>query len=148
MRIIAIKSNRELDFDLVTRIKGIVTVRIKNYEKKVDEGLWRVTLEDTCVEEIVTGQDEEGNDIIETKTQSNIRFSEYDDATMNQLSLAIQLPAPDPSELAEYVENVFRQGLLLKTQMECADGKGIYLSEAQDWEIFYNEGEARPAVGL
>jgi len=63
------------------------------------------------------------------------------DEEMNQLSFGVDLPAPNPQELAEYVDEVFRQGLLLKTQLECTQGKGIYFSNAEDWEIVVEEVE-------
>ena len=37
--------------------------------------------------------------------------------------------------LRENINELFRKGLLLITQMECQKGEGMYFSEAQDWEI-------------
>ena len=45
------------------------------------------------------------------------------------------------SNLRENIEEVFKQGLLLYTQQECINGisrepgKGMYFTEAQNWEI-------------
>lgn len=143
--LISIESTRELPVDMISRDSGIIAVEIVNFEKKINEGIWRLTLKDYIIKEEIVGQDSVGQDIIqEIKTEITTRFSEYTDEEMNTLSALVNLPAPDASELAEFVEEVFRQGLLLKTQQECLQGKGIYFSEAQDWVIINEDGTARP----
>lgn len=130
--LISIESTRELPIDLISRDSGVIAVEIVNFEKKTQEGIWRLTLKDFVITD-------------STKIEIKTRFSEYTDEEMNMLSALVNLPAPDASELAEFVEEVFRQGLLLKTQQECLQGKGIYFSEAEDWEIVNEDGTARPA---
>ena len=56
------------------------------------------------------------------------------------LGKILQLKDSDFPSLTDYINELFRQGLLITTQQECqkgisGEGKGMYFSEAQDWII-------------
>ena len=71
---------------------------------------------------------------------STTRSKTYTYEELNQLGKFLQISTTDFPSLTDYINELFRKGLLLTTQQECqkgvsVEGKGMYFSEAQDWEI-------------
>lgn len=140
---IAIQSTKELPFDIVSRVNGIITVEIDLYQK-TKQG-WYLRLVDTCdyEEEELHEQPNPENpeemlkvSVKVSKSQSKIREKEYPSEFLNQLAMGANAKANlDNETFAHDLDKLFQTGLLLLTQQECLAGKGIYMSEAQDWKI-------------
>lgn len=140
---IAIRSKRKLPFDLVARIEGFIKVEIDLYQR-TKEG-WYLRIIDTCTYE-VEEQEEQLNpenpvEMISVpvkveKTASIIREKVYPAEFLNTLAMAVNAKKLIKNEsFAVDLDRLFQAGLLALTQQECQEGKGIYLSNAQDWEI-------------
>lgn len=140
---IAIRSKKKLPFDLVARIEGFIKVEIDLYQR-TKEG-WYLRIIDTCTYE-VQEQEEQPNpenpaEMISVpvkveKTASIIREKVYPAEFLNTLAIAVNAKKLIKNEsFAVDLDKLFQAGLLALTQQECMEGKGIYLSNAQDWEI-------------
>ena len=76
--------------------------------------------------------------ITEERTQSVIREREYPVEFLNQLAMVANAKNLIQNEtFALDLDKLFQVGLLALTQKECTEGKGIYLSNAEDWEIVH-----------
>lgn len=147
---IKIKSVRELTFDPVTRVTGIIEVEVVSYLRNSRNKTYNLTLQDTVfipaktMEEIYipAKYNEDGTikeperfeevevDYFETESSTRNRIYKDDELTALLQGMEIEQPIS-----VNNIDDVFRQGLLFITQMECEQGKGIYFSDAQDWEI-------------
>lgn len=88
--------------------------------------------------------DDDGNAVMQTVQVKkilgeNIRKKEYPYTILAQLAQTLNV---DFSQglMTDNINNLFRQGLLLETQMECqqgitTEGKGMYFSTADTWKI-------------
>lgn len=142
---IAIQSKRKLPFDLVSRVEGIIKVEINLYQRT--ENGWYLRLVDTCTYEekvkIQVPNPENPEEKIEQttteeRTQSVIREREYPVEFLNQLAIVANAKNLIQNEtFALDLDKLFQVGLLALTQKECTEGKGIYLSNAEDWEIVH-----------
>lgn len=148
---IKIQSVRELTFDPVTRVTGIIEVEIINYTRNVVQGTYNLTLQDsvliptTMMEpfHIPAKYNEDGSikeperweerEVTYMERESRIRNRVYKDAELNQLIAGLQVEEPIT---IENIDDVFRDGLLYITQMECDQNKGIYFSKSEDWEPY------------
>lgn len=148
---IKIISNTELTFDPVTRVKGIIEVEIINYTRNIVQGTYNLTLQDSVLiptkmmepYHIPAKYNEDGSikeperweerEIVYMERESRIRNRVYKDAELNQLIAGLQVEEPIS---IENIDDVFRDGLLFITQMECDQGKGIYFSKSEDWEPY------------
>ena len=71
---------------------------------------------------------------------TNFRYKSYTYQELSQLGQTLNLDASNFPSLIDYINELFKQGLLVTTQQECqegisGEGKGMYFSEAQDWAI-------------
>ncbi|MCW0524143.1 hypothetical protein OKE68_07440, partial [Riemerella anatipestifer] len=66
------------------------------------------------------------------------RIKVYTYEELEQLSKLLRLNLEDFESYTDYINELFRKGLLIITQKECQEGKGMYFSESQDWEIVRN----------
>lgn len=149
---IKIKSKKELTFDPVSRVTGIIEVEITSYQRNVASGNYTLNLTDSVLAptevEMPTrippkynedGTVKEPERWENVKSMHNIkqykhRSRTYTDAELDTLIGGMDLDLPIS---IENIDLVFQQGLLYITQAECEQGKGIYFSEAEDWEVSY-----------
>ena len=140
---IAIKSKRKLPFDLVLRIEGFVKVEIDLYQR-TKKG-WYLRIIDTCTYEIEEMQVQPNPENPEEMIQVPVKVEQYKSITrekeypaefLNGLALAVNAKKILKNEtFAEDLDKLFKVGLLALTQKECVEGKGIYFSNAEDWEL-------------
>ena len=141
---IAIKSNKKLQFP-PTSI-GYVVMEIDLIQNKPKEGIYELRIVDRCVEDVLEkvhiineqGESEEKDVLIEKTIASTTRFKTYTYDEIKELGNALNLNPNDYESLTDYINDLFRHGLLITTQQECqkgisGEGKGMYFSEAQDW---------------
>lgn len=148
---IKIKSNRELVFDTVSRKKGFIEVEIINYTRNPRQKTYILTIEDrlaipTKMMEpfhIPAKYNEDGSikeeerweerEIEYFEYETRQRYKTYKDEELEQLIQAMDKEEPIS---IENIDDVFRDGLLYITQMECDQNKGIYFSKSEDWEPY------------
>ena len=102
---------------------------------------------DTCTDNILekisvpnedgTGLEEKEVEVVKT-LGTNVRFKTYTYDELAMLGKILQLNVLDFPSLTDYINELFRQELLITTQQECqkgisGEGRGMYFSEAQDW---------------
>ena len=144
--IIAIKSNKKLQFP-PTSI-GYVVMEIDLIQNKPKEGIYELRIVDRCVEDVLEkvhiineqGESEEKDVLIEKTIASTTRFKTYTYDGVKQLGDVLNLNPNDYESLTDYINDLFRQELLITTQQECqkgisGEGRGMYFSEIQDWII-------------
>lgn len=146
---IAIKSKRKLPFDIVQRIEGFIKVEIDLYQR-TKKG-WYFRIVDTCTyeeEEMQWRPNPENPEemiqvpIMVEKTKTRIREKEYPADFLNGLAIAVNAKKILKNEtFALDLDKLFKVGLLALTQKECMEGKGICLSNAEDWELCECENE-------
>ncbi|MBU8884078.1 hypothetical protein KSK37_13370 [Kaistella sp. DKR-2] len=141
---IAIKSNKDLMFP--PSFKGTVTMKMDLIQNKPDQQVYEIRITDTCTkeveEEIEVSVDTDGENQTQTQTQlvtkqfgkEQVRFKTMSYAELDALASELNIDLSDKTQLRENINELFRQGFLLVTQKECLEGRGIYFSEAQDWE--------------
>lgn len=150
---IAIKSKKELTFDPVSRQKGYVTVEIESYSRNAQNKTFTLNLIDTVsymadVKRIVidppqlnseTGElitFEPREEIVsEKKTKSVRRGKSYSDTELLTLAAILGEEEITTANILLKMDVLFQKGLLLTTQLECQQGKGIYFSSENDWEM-------------
>lgn len=140
---IAIRSTRKLPFDLVSRIEGFIKVEIDLYQRN-KEG-WYLRIIDTCTYEVEEQEEQPNPEVPEEtimvpvkveKTASITREKTYPVQFLDTLASAVNAKKNIKNEtFAEDLDKLFQSGLLALTQQECMEGKGIYLSNAADWEL-------------
>ena len=144
---IAIKSEKKLLFPPAS--VGYVTMEIDLIQNKPKEWIYELRIIDTCTDNILekisvpnedgTGLEEKEVEVVKT-LGTNVRFKTYTYEELDMLGKILQLKDSDFPSLTDYINELFRQGLLITTQQECqkgisGEGKGMYFSEAQDWII-------------
>jgi hypothetical protein len=147
---IAIQSNRKLQFPPAS--VGFVRMEIDLIQNKPKEEVYDLRIIDTCFEiaterrlkqsyvqqENVEPTEDDYEDVeIEVVLGKNTRFKTYSYDQLRQMSQAI--PNSNADNEIDRINELFSNGLLLITQMECSqnisgEGKGMYFSEATDWE--------------
>lgn len=148
---IKIQSTRELTFDPVSRVEGIIEVEIINYTRNVIQGTYNLTLQDSVLIptkmmepfHIPAKYNEDGTikeaerweerEVEYMERESRQRNKVFKDSELNQMIAGLQVEEPIT---IENIDDVFRDGLLFITQMECDQGKGIYFSKSEDWEPY------------
>lgn len=140
---IAIKSNKDLMFP--PSYRGIVTTEIDLIQNKPAHEVYELRIIDTCTkqveEEIENFNPETQQTETKTVTITKVlgtpvtRLKSYKYAELGQLSAVLNLNTEDFETQTDYINELFRQGLLITTQQECEAGSGMYFSEASDWEI-------------
>nr|DAM45110.1 MAG TPA: hypothetical protein [Caudoviricetes sp.] len=145
---ISIKSNKELFFGQAKL--GYVRMHIDMIINRPTERTYELKIVDSCfkLEEEEVPVYDEVNHVYERKTVTvevpiakKDRFVTYNYETVEGLAKVLNLKRTDFDSDTKYINELFRQGLLLTTKKECQDsisgisGKGMYLSEVQDWEI-------------
>ena len=146
-----IKSKKELVFDTVSRKKGFIEVEIINYTRNPRQKTYILTIEDRLaiptkmIEpfHIPAKYNEDGSikeeerweerEIEYFEYESRQRYKTYKDEELEQLIQAMDIEEPIT---IENIDDVFRDGLLFITQMECDQNKGIYFSKSEDWEPY------------
>lgn len=131
------------------RIEGIIKVEIDLYQRTKNG--WYLRIIDTCTYEIEEMQwqptPESPEEMIQVpimvkKTQSITREKVYPAEFLNGLAIAVNAKKILKNEtFALDLDKLFKVGLLALTQKECLEGKGIYLSNAEDWELCECENE-------
>ena len=144
---IAIKSEKKLLFPPAS--VGYVTMEIDLIQNKPKEGVYELRIIDTCTDNVLekisvpnedgTGLEEKEVEVVKT-LGTNVKFKTYTYEELAMLGKILQLKDSDFPSLTDYINELFRQGLLITTQQECqkgisGEGRGMYFSEAQDWEI-------------
>ena len=143
---IAIQSNKKLQFPPASI--GYVRMEIDLIQDKPSEKLYELRIVDSCIDTTVEtvpilsldGTTEEKQVETTKVLASTTRSKTYTYEELNQLGKFLQISTTDFPSLTDYINELFRKGLLLTTQQECqkgvsVEGKGMYFSEAQDWEI-------------
>ena len=147
---IAIQSTKKLQFPPAS--VGFVKMEIDLIQNKPSEELYELRIVDTCfdnIKEEIKTLNEQGELVKEVKDTvkvfgTNVRFKTYTYAQLKQLATQLNVDFSDNTLTLENINQLFREGLLLITQLECQQGistpgKGMYFSEAQDWISVQNE---------
>lgn len=108
---------------------------------------------DSCVKEVtedvqVPVLEDNGAVTMETQSRTYLKVLEkkeprFKTITYTELDALAEILDVDITQgnLRENIDELFRRGLLVITQKECANGisgepgRGLYFTEAQDWEI-------------
>ena len=143
---IAIQSNKKLQFPPAS--VGYVTMEIDLIQNKPKEEVCELRILDTCTDVVI-----EKNPVLNTQGEiveeekevvkvlgTNFRYKSYTYQELAQLGQTLNLDASNFPSSIDYINELFKQGLLVITQQECqegisGEGKGMYFSEAQDWVI-------------
>lgn len=141
---IAIQSNKKLMFPPAS--VGFIKMEIDLIQNKPSEELYELRIVDTCfdnVKEKVETLNEKGEIVEEIKDTikvfgTNVRIKIYPYVQLKQLATQLNVDFSNNTLILENINELFREGLLLTTQLECqqgisGEGKGMYFSEAQDW---------------
>ena len=143
---IAIKSNKKLQFPPASI--GYVTMEIDLVQNKPKEEVYELRIVDTCTDVVVEktpvlniqGEIAEEEKEVVKVLGTNVRSKVYTYQELSQLGQILKLNVSDFPSLTDYINELFKQGLLITTQQECqkgisGEGKGMYFSEVQDWII-------------
>ena len=143
---IAIKSTKKLQFPPASI--GYVTMEIDLVQNKPKEEVYELRIVDTCTDVVVEktpilniqGEIAEEEKEVVKVLGTNVRSKIYTYQELSQLGQILKLNVSDFPSLTDYINELFKQGLLITTQQECqkgisGEGKGMYFSEAQDWII-------------
>ena len=143
---IAIQSNKKLQFPPASI--GYVTMEIDLIQNKPKEGVYELRILDTCTDVVIEktpvlnmqGEIEEEEKEVVKVLGTNFRYKSYTYQELTQLGQILNIDASNFPSLIDYINELFKQGLLVTTQQECqegisGEGKGMYFSEAQDWVI-------------
>ena len=141
---IAIQSNKKLQFPPAS--VGFIKMEINLIQNKPSEELYELRIIDTCfdnVKEEIETLNEKGEIVKSTVDTvkvfgTNVRIKVYPYAQLKQLATQLNVDFSDNTLTLENINELFREGLLLTTQLECQQGistpgRGMYFSEAQDW---------------
>ena len=147
---IAIQSNKKLQFPPAS--VGFVRMEIDLIQNKPKEEVYELRIIDTCFDygfekilkqtyvpqiNVEPTEDDYEDVEVEIVLCKNTRFKIYSYEYLRQLSQII--PSSKANNEIDRINDLFRKVLLLITQMECSqnisgEGKGMYFSEATDWE--------------
>ena len=143
---IAIKSIKKLQFPPASI--GYVTMEIDLVQNKPKEEVYELRIVDTCTDVVVEktpvlniqGEIAEEEKEVVKVLGTNVRSKVYTYQELSQLEQILKLNVSDFPSSTDYINELFRQGLLITTQQECQkgisrEGKGMYFSEVQDWII-------------
>ena len=143
---IAIKSTKKLQFPPASI--GYVTMEIDLVQNKPKEEVYELRIVDTCTDVVVEktpvlniqGEIAEEEKEVVKVLGTNVRSKVYTYQELSQLEQILKLNVSDFPSSTDYINELFRQGLLITTQQECQkgisrEGKGMYFSEVQDWII-------------
>lgn len=137
---IAIKTKTHKPFP--PSFEGFIKMEVIGYTKHPRTDTYQLNIEDYCyVDSERKGWDSEGNEIMvpyeKILYKYPVRAVILDAEKVGMLGSAVSVDLCDKSKLGENMDEVFREGLLLLTQMECNDPneKGRYFTKAEDWEI-------------
>lgn len=155
---IAIQSNKKLQFPPAS--VGYVKMEIDLIQNKPIEEVYEIRIIDTCFDMVLEKQlkknyvpkitEKEPITLIEPTEEdyedveivkvfgTNTRLKRYTYSELKQLSTKLNIDFSDNSLTLQNINELFRQGLLVTTQLECQQGisgnkKGMYFSEVQDW---------------
>lgn len=145
---IAIRSKKELFFGEAKA--GFIRMEIDEIINKPSTQMYTLKIIDTCFkeveEEVEVWNEAEGvmktEKIKDERIQGQkTRYVSYSYDHVKGLAAILKLnKSKFPSEV-EYINELFKKGLLIVTQKECVeslagyDNKGMYLSEATDCEL-------------
>ena len=143
---IAIKSTKKLQFPPASI--GYVTMEIDLIQNKPNDEVYELRIIDTCTDVVIEktfvpniqGEIEEQEKEVVKILGTNIRSKSYTYQELSQLGQILNLNISNFPSLTDYINELFRQGLLITTQQECqkgisGEGRGMYFSEIQDWII-------------
>lgn len=148
---IALQSTKALLFPPM--YSGTVTMEIDLIQNKPAEEVYELRILDTCTVEAEEDNPEylalpeearEGSEIpakiklTKQLGETQVRLRRYSYEQIRQLAMALNVPHGEDG--VHWINEVFRQGFLTLTNMECQEakqkgGKGIYFSELGDWKI-------------
>ena len=141
---IAIQSTKKLQFPPAS--VGFVKMEIDLIQNKPSEELYELRIVDTCfdnIQEEVETLNELGEvvkSIVDTVKVygTNIRLKQYTYAQLKELETQLNVDFSDNTPTLENINELFRKGLLITTQLECKQGisgkgEGMYFSAAEDW---------------
>jgi hypothetical protein len=145
---IAIRSNKELFFGEAK--SGFIRMEIEEIINRPASQTYTLRIVDTCFKEIEEEIEvwSETEKVMKTEKIKDERLqgqkTRYVSYSYNQVKILAEVlklnKSKFPSEV-EYINELFKLGLLIVTQKECKDSlagyenKGMYLSEATDWEL-------------
>ena len=143
---IAIQSNKKLQFPPAS--VGFIKMEIDLVQNKPKEEVYELRIVDTCTDVVVEktpilniqGEIAEEEKEVVKVLGTNVRSKIYTYQELSQLGQILKLNVSDFPSLTDYINELFKQGLLITTQQECqkgisGEGKGMYFSEVQDWII-------------
>ena len=143
---IAIQSTKKLQFPPASI--GYITMEIDLVQNKPKEEVYELRIVDTCTDVVVEktpilniqGEIEEEEKEVVKVLGTNVRSKIYTYQELSQLGQILKLNVSNFPSLTDYINELFKQGLLITTQQECqkgisGEGKGMYFSEVQDWII-------------
>lgn len=155
---IAIVSTEKLQFPPASI--GFVEMNIDLIQNKPQQKIYELRIIDTCfdwVEETyrepiitpseiegepptITYSDEEKTRTVKKILGSQTRLRTYTYEKLSQLATALNMDKKKFKFETEYINELFRQGLFIMTQQECAEnlsgeGLGMYFSRANVWVI-------------
>ena len=143
---IAIKSTKKLQFPPASI--GYVTMEIDLIQNKPNDEVYELRIIDTCTDVVIEktfvpniqGEIEEQEKEVVKILGTNIRSKSYTYQELSQLGQILNLNISNFPSLTDYINELFRQELLITTQQECqkgisGEGRGMYFSEIQDWII-------------
>jgi hypothetical protein len=158
---IAIQSNKKLQFPPAN--VGYVKMEIDLIQNKPIEEVYELRIIDTCfdivlekqlkpdyvpqvtTEDPITLIEPTPTDYIDVEVAkvlaTTTRLKQYTYSQLKELSLNLNVDFSDKALTLQNINELFKKGLLLTTQMECQQGisgenKGLYFSEIIDWFIF------------
>lgn len=138
MKKIRIKSNKPLMFPPMHR--GFVRMEIDLIQNKPTERQYTLRIVDTCfeLEDVVEHTEDGGTRTVKREKilgQLNTRFKTMSYDELDAIVLASQGSMGRVSLSVTAVNTIFQQGLLMVTRKECQEGKGMYFSKMEDWEL-------------
>ncbi|MCX8526149.1 hypothetical protein OF897_19730 [Chryseobacterium formosus] len=150
---IAIQTNKDVIFNST---RGIIKMEIDLCQNKPNQKIYEMRIIDSIskvLDQEVTTKDEEGNDVKETiqvRKTFDTKPPRFKTMTYKELDALAEILNIDITQgnFRESINELFRRGLLAITQKECIDGisgevgRGLYFTEAQDWEIVKEEQQA------
>ena len=141
---IAIQSTKKLQFPPTS--VGFVKMEIDLIQNKPKEEVYELRIADTCTDVVIEktpvlniqGEIEEEEKEVVKVLGTNFRYKSYTYQELSQLEQILNLNVSNFPSLIDYINELFKQELLITTQQECQkgiseEGKGMYFSEAQDW---------------
>nr|DAM87551.1 MAG TPA: hypothetical protein [Bacteriophage sp.] len=145
---IAIRSNKELFFGEAKA--GFIRMEIEEIINRPSTQTYTLRIVDTCFkeieEEVEVWNETEG--VMKTEKIKDERIqghkTRYVTYSYNQVKILAEVLKLNKSKFqseVEYINELFKLGLLIVTQKECKESlagyenKGMYLSEATDWEL-------------